>query len=102
VANDDISMFLDDEVVARLSVSGELVVCSVEEHAMCSAAFGWRDGKRIWSIEHVSEEGRDHRETSGTLPPRFAEIRDGLLRDQEHGSDEVDTASTCVSKSQRR
>src|SRR6185436_16325008 len=41
----------------RLSRGADVVAGFVEEHVMCSAAALWRDGVRIWSMEHDAQEG---------------------------------------------
>jgi hypothetical protein len=72
-----------DSVMQHLSSSGcELVTCFVEEHVMCSFATGWKDGRRRWSVSHDSQQGIEHLDTEGDLPPDFSSIRDRLLSKQ--------------------
>ena len=59
---------------------------------MYSRAAGWNDGSKVWEIEHDSDLGIGHLETSGDLPPSFPSIRDHLRSQQEeHGGDAADT-----------
>lgn len=64
-----------DAQMQRLSSSGaELVTCFVEEHVMVSAATGWKEGRKIWSVIHSTRERRDHLDAQGELPPSFNSI----------------------------
>lgn len=58
-----------------LSRDGEIVVCHIEEHVMCSTAFEMRNGSKIWEISHQSEIAYGHLDSSGELPDCFDEIR---------------------------
>jgi len=60
--------------LARLSKGAELVACFVEEHVMFSAAALWRDGSKIWSIEHDAQQGVRHLVVSGQLPAEIEVI----------------------------
>lgn len=79
--------------VEKLSGSHDLIVCDIEEHVMyCSAAY-WRNGSRVWNVEHDAQKGMYHLEAEGQLPPKFENIwRDCLAeQDAEGGEDaEVD------------
>jgi hypothetical protein len=70
--------YVDNAPLASLSRSGELITCSVEEHAMCSSASGWSNGRLAWSVEHDSQQGLQHLDAQGDLPPVFAAVRDQL------------------------
>ena len=59
---------------ARLSKGAEVVACFVEEHVMFSAAVLWRDGSKIWSVEHDAQQGILHLDVFGQLPPEMALI----------------------------
>ena len=67
----------------KLSKGTELVEFLVEEHVMASYANGWKDGRRIWSIEHDAGQGIMHIEEEGNPPAQYAEIRDRLINAQE-------------------
>lgn len=68
----------DDEIPARLSVGCEVISLFVEEHVMFSRVSSWKDGKRLWSVIHKSEERDDHLEMEGALPLEFSSIRDQI------------------------
>ena len=72
-----------DTTLQTLSASCELVTCFVEEHVMCSAAAGWKDGRKLWSVTHDAQRGHDHLATEGDLPPDYAAIRERLLAQQQ-------------------
>lgn len=74
---------LNDHFLKRLSSGCDVVSCFVEEHVMCSAASGWKDGREVWSILHVSSEGIEHLEARGDLPAMFVPIRDRLRSEQK-------------------
>jgi hypothetical protein len=59
------------------------VSCFLETHVMVSAAAGWENGRRIWSVLHESDHGIDHLEIEGKPPAAFAAIRDGLAAKQK-------------------
>jgi hypothetical protein len=71
-----------DIVLERLSRIGEVVMCFVEEHVMCSFAAYWRDGQRVWSIYHDAQSGIDSLEVQGRPPAAFTVIRDRLRAQQ--------------------
>src|SRR5688572_23335796 len=52
VSNRDRLRFTEAAVLARLSSIGEVVMCFVEEHVMCSFAAYWRGGHEVWSVHH--------------------------------------------------
>lgn len=58
--------------LATLSVGGEVVACSIEEHVMVCSAEHWRDGTRRWRIEHSSEKGPAHLQADGELSEAVA------------------------------
>jgi hypothetical protein len=97
VAND---VELDESLVAELSMGGEAILCSVEEHVMTSRAYSFVDGKEQWRITHVAELGIDHLEASGELPPIYAGLRDQQLANQRRGdADYVFDVPVLVAKS---
>jgi hypothetical protein len=79
---------ISDSEMQRLSSSGcELVTCFVEEHVMFSAATGWKEGRKCWSVSHDAGRGMEHLAFEGELPPAFASIRDELIaKRREKGS----------------
>jgi hypothetical protein len=72
-----------DRILARLSILGEAVACFVEEHNMCSAAVGWRNGHNAWRVLHEFARGVENLEAEGDLPPEFTQIRDERLARQQ-------------------
>jgi len=73
-----------DAVLANLSGVGEVVMCFIEEHVMFSSAACWRNGQRVWSIEHDagSKKGVYDLVVEGEPPPSFAAVRDRLFAEQ--------------------
>ena len=49
---------------------------------MASAAFYYRDGKRLWNVVHESDSGVDHLDTEGDIPDPFNEIRKAAVENQ--------------------
>ena len=75
---------LEDAVLRQLSQIGEVVMCFVEEHVMASSASCWRNGQRVWSVDHDAG-GRKGIETlyvNGQPPASFGAIRDRLFSEQ--------------------
>jgi hypothetical protein len=68
--------WLDEMPLEQLSLGAEIVTCFLSTTVMVSGASGWRDGQEIWSVFHDpdQDEGIEHLETEGVLPPNFAEI----------------------------
>lgn len=59
--------------LAALSAGAEVVACAIEEHVMYASAEHWRDGQRIWHIEHCSEMGENHLAVEGSPPACLAQ-----------------------------
>ena len=83
VANRSEHRLTRDGVLQRLSVGCEVITGDVEEHVMVSAAGGWNNGHRVWSVMHDGQRSVKHLETKGDLPAAFAGIRDKLLAQQQ-------------------
>jgi hypothetical protein len=81
-SNRDGLRLTEDARLGRLSGVGEVVMCSVEEHVMCSFAAHWRDGQHVWSVYHDAQSGIESLEVKGEPPAAFAEIRDQLRAKQ--------------------
>ena len=91
VANHGLTFF-QNTLLERLSVGCEIITCIVEEHVMYSYASEWKNGNRVWEIEHDFDKGIWHLETRGDLPSAFLSIHDHLRSEQEeHGGDASDT-----------
>lgn len=65
--------------LAELSKGSELLYGFVEEHVMFSSASAWIDGRKMWSVEHSSEQGLDHLEIEGEPPDSLRKIREKQL-----------------------
>jgi hypothetical protein len=74
---------LEDRELARLSRSGEVVCCFVEDHVMVSWASGWRDGGKNWSVLHDPEKGLFHLDVQGEAPSELKGITVRLVAEQQ-------------------
>ena len=50
---------------------------------MVSAAAGWKDGQRVWSVTHDAQRDVEHLQAEGELPAAFAGIREQLCSEQQ-------------------
>lgn len=67
----------------RLSAGCAVVTCTVEERNLYSAATGWRDGRRLWSVSYDGEEQPGKVVAEGDLPTAFEFIlRDYTVKSQ--------------------
>ncbi len=82
--------FVSDALLARLSRGCEAVACFVEEHVMVSQATGWRDGRKVWSVDHDSEVAVEHLAVTGEPPAELASIRQAAESQQREDDGEVD------------
>src|SRR5262245_54296321 len=80
--NDQDKIVPNDEVFARLSKDASLIACYANETVMNSYACAWSDGVERWSVCHDAQQGVEHLETNGTLPPELQPIRDRLFAEQ--------------------
>ncbi len=83
--NDDIVP--DDRVFARLSRDASLIACYANETVMNSFACAWVNGVEQWSVLHDAQQGIEHLETTGNLPPQFAAIQQRLSAEQRNAHD---------------
>jgi hypothetical protein len=74
---------MEDRQLARLSRSGEVVYCFVEDHLMVSWASRWSEGKEIWSVVHDCEKGLFHLDIKGEAPAQLKGIAERLIAEQE-------------------
>lgn len=65
-------------VLTKLSAWCEVLTCTVEERNLSSAATGWQDGRRRWSVTYEGEESPGDVVADGDLPVTFAAIRRDL------------------------
>ena len=75
VAMNDMGRHAEPMLLEALSREADVLVCQVHEGCMWSQIGHWHDGKRSWSVEHVSEEGLHHLDVVGAPPLQFAAIR---------------------------
>jgi hypothetical protein len=50
---------------------------------MCSTASGWKNGQRIWHVDHDSETSVENLTATGELPAEFAGIHRELQAQQD-------------------
>jgi hypothetical protein len=81
--NDPDKILPNDKVFARLSKGASLLACYANETVMNSHACGWANGIERWSVFHDAQQGVQHLETSGAVPPEVQPIRDRLFAQQE-------------------
>jgi hypothetical protein len=66
---------IQEPILTTLSAGCEVLTCTVEERNLSSAATGWRDGHRLWSVTYEGEESPGDVVAEGALPVTFALIR---------------------------
>jgi hypothetical protein len=86
IFNGDITAIFAGDALRRLSTGAEVVVCTVEEHVMCSGAFGWKNGREVWSVRHDAQVDADGIAAAGKLPQQYAAIA-GSARAQRDAAD---------------
>lgn len=73
------------------SKSRDVLVCHIEEHVMSSSAEYWSQGRRLWLIEHVGEDGPVGLDVEGSPPDSLKRIRREMEREQrEAGGEDAD------------
>jgi hypothetical protein len=65
--------------LARLSGGCELLTCTVDERNLSSAATGWRDGGRLWSVSYEGEERPGEVIADGEPPLMFSTVRQEFI-----------------------
>jgi hypothetical protein len=60
---------------APSKLRGEVLVCDVEEHVMCTSTSAFNDGILSWRVVHDAQQAQDHLAITGTLPESLARIR---------------------------
>lgn len=66
---------IKSSTLAKLSIDGEAVACSIEEHVMFSSCELWTNRTRQWRVEHDAQRAIDDLATLGTLPEDFASTK---------------------------
>lgn len=72
-------------MLAELSAGASVVAARAESNECTSSAWGYEDGKKIWTVEYNDDTHPDVK-MRGRIPAAFKEIRDRLL--SKHASDE--------------
>jgi hypothetical protein len=70
-------------MLTALSAWCEVLTCTADERNLSSAATGWREGRRLWSISYEGEESPGVFATEGELPPALIQIRKELTAASE-------------------
>jgi hypothetical protein len=70
------------EAVMRLTGAEGRATCVVLEGPIISYASLWQRGHCTWQIRHDPNQGIDHLEAIGDLPPEFAVFRDTAMHQQ--------------------
>ena len=65
----------DEAFTAGLSRLGSMVWCFSESHTMDSAAAGWVDGRRTWTVQHDPDQGVDHVHAVGAVPEELERLQ---------------------------
>lgn len=68
--------------LSMLSKGAELIACQIEEHVMFSAAYGFHDGARTWSVAHDPNKGLFSLVAEGAPPAELDAIRAKLTEEQ--------------------
>jgi hypothetical protein len=66
---------IQEPVLTGLSADCEVLTCTVEERNLSSAASGWTNGRRLWSVSYDGEERPGEVTAEGDLPGVFAILR---------------------------
>jgi hypothetical protein len=81
----------DSKLIGRATIqvskTAELLTCHVEEHVMQSGCSYWKEGRKVWSVEHDAQIDQTHLTISGNLPTELGAIRQKLVN--EPGVDRI-------------
>lgn len=69
---------IQEPILATLSAGCEVLTCTVQESFLSSAATGWRNGHKRWSVTYEGEDAPGEVVAEGDLPVTFALIRQNL------------------------
>lgn len=84
VADECDRKLLSDRLAVSLSSGATVIGCSVEERVLYSSAKLWRQGKRIWSVQHRGGvHGIMDLAIDGRPPEGFHQLRDDYFAGQE-------------------
>jgi hypothetical protein len=83
--------FLNPQDLSKLSITRDVLLCLVEEHAMASSSEFWSSGKKQWSMSHEGEHGPKGLSVEGNVPEVFPAIRKEMEDTQlAEGGDDAD------------
>mgnify|MGYP003575526510 CR=1 FL=1 len=68
---------------SHVSQMAELLTCHVEEHVMHSACSFWKDGHKLWSVEHEAQIDQNHLTIYGNPPLELSVIRQRLVNEPD-------------------
>jgi hypothetical protein len=72
-----------DRMLKHFSDGCRILVCRIEEHVNFSAAEAWKDGVRLWSIEHEGDTDVPDLEVKGHPPEAYAILENGARESQQ-------------------
>lgn len=75
--------FVKQNTLASLSNNCEVIACVIEEHVMFCSSEQWKNGARIWRIEHDAQKSIDHINSAGTLPDGYSAIEHEFSEEQK-------------------
>lgn len=76
--------FVDELELELVSAGAEVIACMLCSTVMVSFAESWREGERVWRVEHPERGGGRYRLLEeGALPNRYASIRERAIWQQE-------------------
>lgn len=84
--------FVKSKSLASLSISCEVIACSIEEHVMFCSSELWRNGAQIWRIEHDAQKNIEHISNFGLPPDGYSAIDQEFFEEQKKaGGKKADT-----------
>jgi hypothetical protein len=76
VANRCGAALVSDSVLSIISSDCSFVACSIEEHVNYVVSSSWRNGRKIWVVEHFGDRGSSDLTVSGEPPSELLQIRE--------------------------
>jgi len=70
-------------VLKQLSLGCEVLGFQAIESIMASAAFLYRNGKRVWNVAHEPDSSVEHLAIDGDMPAEFGSIRAARFAQQK-------------------
>jgi len=73
-----------------LSAGATLIACTEQDNTNASMACQVRNGKRVWEVVHILDEGPDHLDVKGRAPKALAGLLEAARQARaQHGHDAV-------------